>query len=105
LSLTTGLSRDQRGRWHDELRNRAAIQRRPPRPKNTTQSDTRRRQYDVSSEVGVGRHEANYIYYSAADVHVRQLLTEALFHADHTDLDRDLPENPEAAHHATTGPA
>jgi hypothetical protein len=31
------------------------------------------------------------VYYSAADVHVRALLGEALFHADHTD--RDLPDH------------
>lgn len=49
-----------------------------------------------------GRREANFIYYSAADVHVRQLLTEALFHADHAD--RDLPDHPEAAQHAMNGP-
>jgi DNA-binding transcriptional ArsR family regulator len=28
-----------------------------------------------------GRREANFVFYSAADVHVRQLLAEALFHA------------------------
>jgi DNA-binding transcriptional ArsR family regulator len=38
-----------------------------------------------------GRREANFVYYSAADVHVRRLLDEALFHADHTD--RDLPDH------------
>jgi hypothetical protein len=32
------------------------------------------------------------VHYSAADTHVRALLGEALFHADHTD--RDLPDHP-----------
>jgi DNA-binding transcriptional ArsR family regulator len=39
-----------------------------------------------------GRREGNFVYYSAASVHVRHLLDEALFHADHTD--RDLPDHP-----------
>jgi DNA-binding transcriptional ArsR family regulator len=39
-----------------------------------------------------GRREGTFVYYSAADIHVRQLLAEALFHADHTD--RDLPDHP-----------
>ncbi|GAA1789328.1 winged helix-turn-helix transcriptional regulator [Planosporangium flavigriseum] len=38
-----------------------------------------------------GRREGTFVYYSAADVHVRALLNEALFHADHTD--RDLPDH------------
>lgn len=38
-----------------------------------------------------GRREGTFVYYSAADVHVRRLLDEALFHADHTD--RDLPDH------------
>ncbi|GAA2083636.1 ArsR/SmtB family transcription factor [Actinomadura alba] len=38
-----------------------------------------------------GRREANFVYYSAANVHVRRLLDEALFHADHTD--RGLPDH------------
>jgi DNA-binding transcriptional ArsR family regulator len=40
-----------------------------------------------------GRREGTFVYYSAADVHVRRLLDEALFHADHTD--RDLPDHPD----------
>jgi hypothetical protein len=36
------------------------------------------------------------VYYSSADVHVRNLLDEALFHADHTD--RDLPNHPAGDH-------
>jgi DNA-binding transcriptional ArsR family regulator len=38
-----------------------------------------------------GRREGTFVYYSAADVHVRRLLDEALFHADHAD--RDLPDH------------
>ncbi|HET6294460.1 MAG TPA: metalloregulator ArsR/SmtB family transcription factor [Kribbella sp.] len=37
-----------------------------------------------------GRPEGTFVYYSAADDHVKGLLDQALFHADH--LDRDLPE-------------
>jgi DNA-binding transcriptional ArsR family regulator len=37
-----------------------------------------------------GRREGTFVYYSAADDHVKGLLDQALFHADH--LDRDLPE-------------
>ncbi|GAA2400796.1 metalloregulator ArsR/SmtB family transcription factor [Actinomadura vinacea] len=40
-----------------------------------------------------GRREGTFVYYSAANVHVRRLLDEALFHADHTD--RDLPDHDE----------
>lgn len=39
------------------------------------------------------RREGTFVYYSAADVHVRRLLDEALFHADHTD--QDLPDHPD----------
>jgi DNA-binding transcriptional ArsR family regulator len=39
-----------------------------------------------------GRREGNFIYYSAADEHVRTLLSEALFHAEHAEGD--------PAHHA-----
>lgn len=31
-----------------------------------------------------GRRDGTFIYYTAADTHVRALLAEALFHADHT---------------------
>lgn len=41
-----------------------------------------------------GRREGTFVYYSAADKHVRGLLRQALFHADQ--LDRDLPALPEA---------
>src|SRR3954449_6369214 len=34
-----------------------------------------------------GRREGTFVHYSAADTHVRALLTEALFHADHADQD------------------
>jgi DNA-binding transcriptional ArsR family regulator len=43
-----------------------------------------------------GRREGTFVYYSAADVHVRNLLDEALFHADHTD--RNLPDHPGSDH-------
>ncbi|WP_420835154.1 ArsR/SmtB family transcription factor [Williamsia herbipolensis] len=32
-----------------------------------------------------GRREGTFVYYSAADDHVRGLLSQALFHADHVD--------------------
>jgi DNA-binding transcriptional ArsR family regulator len=38
-----------------------------------------------------GRREGTFVFYSAADVHVRRLLDEALFHADHAD--RGLPDH------------
>jgi DNA-binding transcriptional ArsR family regulator len=31
-----------------------------------------------------GRREGTFVYYKAADVHVRRLLAEALFHAEHS---------------------
>ena len=45
-----------------------------------------------------GRREGTFVYYSAADNHVRGLLAQALHHADH--LDRDLPA--EHAHRPRT---
>ncbi|HWD04179.1 MAG TPA: metalloregulator ArsR/SmtB family transcription factor [Amycolatopsis sp.] len=36
-----------------------------------------------------GRREGTFVFYSAADEHVRRLLAQALHHADH--VDRDLP--------------
>ncbi|MBB1154548.1 MULTISPECIES: metalloregulator ArsR/SmtB family transcription factor [Amycolatopsis] len=36
-----------------------------------------------------GRREGTFVYYSAADEHVRGLLAQALHHADH--VDRDIP--------------
>lgn len=38
-----------------------------------------------------GRREGTFIYYGAADAHVRALLAEALFHADHADGLEDEP--------------
>jgi DNA-binding transcriptional ArsR family regulator len=32
-----------------------------------------------------GRREGTFVYYSAADEHVRRLLSQALFHADHVE--------------------
>lgn len=43
-----------------------------------------------------GRREGTFVYYSAADIHVRNLLDEALFHVDHAD--RDLPDHPLDVH-------
>jgi len=39
-----------------------------------------------------GRREGTFVYYSAADEHVRGLLRQALFHADH--IDRGTPGHP-----------
>lgn len=41
-----------------------------------------------------GRREGTFVYYSAADNHVRGLLAQALHHADH--LDRDIPSGDHA---------
>jgi DNA-binding transcriptional ArsR family regulator len=40
-----------------------------------------------------GRREGTFVYYSAADHHVRSLLDQALFHADHLEdnLSHDKP--------------
>ena len=46
-----------------------------------------------------GRREGTFVYYTAGDEHVRELLAEALFHAEHTD--RHLPE--ESEHHHRPG--
>ncbi|WP_433223310.1 ArsR/SmtB family transcription factor [Dactylosporangium sp. CS-047395] len=43
-----------------------------------------------------GRREGTFVHYSAADTHVRALLAEALFHADHAD--QDLPDHPGGDH-------
>jgi DNA-binding transcriptional ArsR family regulator len=43
------------------------------------------------------RRDGTYIYYTAADDHVRALLSEALFHADHTErgiADDDAHQHP-----------
>ena len=48
-----------------------------------------------------GRRQGTYVYYTAADEHVRRLLTEALFHADH-DLERG--HGPEGAAADRAGP-
>ncbi|SCE98971.1 DNA-binding transcriptional regulator, ArsR family [Micromonospora viridifaciens] len=47
-----------------------------------------------------GRREGTFVHYSAADTHVRALLAEALFHADHTD--RNLPDHSGPHSHAIT---
>lgn len=41
------------------------------------------------------RREGTFVFYSAADVHVRRLLDEALYHADHAA--QDLPDHPATA--------
>lgn len=43
-----------------------------------------------------GRRDGTFVYYSAADDHVRRLLHQALFHAEH--IDRDLPTDHEHVH-------
>ncbi|TVT22897.1 winged helix-turn-helix transcriptional regulator [Amycolatopsis rhizosphaerae] len=43
-----------------------------------------------------GRREGTFVYYSAANDHVRRLLSQALFHADH--VDRDIPADSTAPH-------
>jgi DNA-binding transcriptional ArsR family regulator len=40
-----------------------------------------------------GRREGTFVYYSAADDHVRRLLTQGLFHADHIDHDQPSPSS------------
>jgi DNA-binding transcriptional ArsR family regulator len=47
-----------------------------------------------------GRREGTFVYYTAADEHVRALLAEALFHAEHTD--QHLPD--ESEHRHQSGP-
>ena len=39
-----------------------------------------------------GRREGTFVYYSAADDHVKALLSEALFHADHAAGEAPGPE-------------
>jgi len=53
-----------------------------------------------------GRREGTFMYYAAGSNHVRALLDEALFHADHTErgLDSDAPHN-HAAPRPTKDPA
>jgi DNA-binding transcriptional ArsR family regulator len=47
-----------------------------------------------------GRREGTFVYYSAADEHVRRLLAQALFHADH--IDRDIPNGPGSREQASS---
>jgi DNA-binding transcriptional ArsR family regulator len=43
-----------------------------------------------------GRRQGTFVYYTAADDHVRRLLAEALFHADHAaHTERGLPGLPD----------
>lgn len=50
-----------------------------------------------------GRREGTFMYYAAGSSHVRALLNEALFHADHTDrgLDSDVPHSHETGRPGT----
>jgi DNA-binding transcriptional ArsR family regulator len=43
-----------------------------------------------------GRREGTFVHYTATDVHVGNLLAEALHHADHAD--QNLPDHPSAQH-------
>lgn len=43
-----------------------------------------------------GRRQGTFVYYKAADSHVRALLAEALFHADHAD--RGLGDDAQHTH-------
>lgn len=43
-----------------------------------------------------GRREGTFVYYSAANDHVRTLLSQALFHADH--VERHLPADGATPH-------
>ncbi|OXM59892.1 ArsR/SmtB family transcription factor [Amycolatopsis vastitatis] len=40
-----------------------------------------------------GRREGTFVYYSAADDHVRSLLAQALHHADHVDREITSPKH------------
>lgn len=46
-----------------------------------------------------GRRQGTFVYYTAADEHVRALLAEALFHAEHAD--GQLPDDAEHRHRPT----
>jgi DNA-binding transcriptional ArsR family regulator len=48
-----------------------------------------------------GRREGTFVYYTAADDHVRALLAEALFHAEHTD--QHLPDHSQHRHQPLPG--
>jgi len=51
-----------------------------------------------------GRREGTFMYYAAGSNHLRALLEEALFHADHTErgLDSDVPHSHVAPRPATS---
>jgi DNA-binding transcriptional ArsR family regulator len=44
-----------------------------------------------------GRRQGTFVYYTAADVHVRRLLSEALFHAEHAANGADAANDADAA--------
>lgn len=45
-----------------------------------------------------GRRDGTFIYYHAADTHVRQLLEQALFHADHAKGEHPREDDPHHVH-------
>jgi DNA-binding transcriptional ArsR family regulator len=47
------------------------------------------------------RRQGTFVYYTAADEHVRALLAESLFHAEHAD--RQLPADSEHQHQTAPG--
>nr|WP_238992994.1 metalloregulator ArsR/SmtB family transcription factor [Jiangella aurantiaca] len=44
------------------------------------------------------RREGTFVYYHAADTHVRQLLEQALFHADHAHGEHPREDDPHHVH-------
>jgi DNA-binding transcriptional ArsR family regulator len=50
-----------------------------------------------------GRRQGTFVYYTAADEHVRALLAEALFHAEHADA--QLPDDVEHRHRPAPRPS
>jgi DNA-binding transcriptional ArsR family regulator len=52
------------------------------------------------SRLVTARRQGTFIYYSAADDHVRKLLAQALHHADH--IDPASPEDAQPAHAGLT---
>ncbi|RIQ11392.1 ArsR/SmtB family transcription factor [Jiangella rhizosphaerae] len=46
----------------------------------------------------ISRREGTFVYYHAADTHVRQLLEQALFHADHARGEHPREDDPHHVH-------
>lgn len=55
------------------------------------------------AELVLARREGTFIYYHAADTHVRQLLEQALFHADHARGEHPREDDPHHVHEIGTG--